>query len=242
MNNKIVVIIQAHMSSTRLPGKVLKPLAAKPALYRMIERVRQSSRIARIVIATSTMACDDVLEQYCREWGVDCYRGSDDDVLMRLVGAAEAFPADVYGRLTSDCPLICPKEIDIIIDAFFESGVRYCTHHPERHVNGTNIEIFTRELLFEAAEKSTERYEHEHVTPYMYWKQDSVHFCEQNIDTKKYRLTLDTPEDYALLCAVYGALYNEGNTFTLQSITDFLDAHPFINNINCHLCDKPIKE
>jgi len=238
----VVAIIQAHMSSSRLPGKILKDLCGKPALYRMIERVRQSKRISRIVLATSTMECDDILEELCREWGVDCFRGSDDDVLMRFVGAAKAFPSEYYARLTSDCPLIAPRETDEMIEAFLSKNARYGRYEQDNYINGTDVEVFTAELLMEAAEKAIEKYEHEHVTPYMYWKQDSQMTHVQWKDGKRYRITLDTAEDLELIRSVYNALYTEGNTFTLKEIIDFLDTHPEVFALNKDVHQKSAKE
>ena len=156
MKKKVIVIIQAHMSSTRLPGKVLLDIKGAPALYRMIERVKQCKYIDDIVIATSTLPCDDILEEKCKEWGVNCFRGSDSDVLARYWGAAQAYPSDIYVRLTSDCPLYCPDVGDMLISKFLEGDYRYMCAFTVP--NGTDTEVFTSELLKEAYENATEGY------------------------------------------------------------------------------------
>lgn len=239
-NQKIVAIIQAHMSSTRLPGKVLKDLCGAPALYRMIERVRHAELLDDIVIATSTLPCDDIIIECCESWGVNTFRGSDSDVLSRYWGAAQAYPADIYVRLTSDCPLIDPGQLDESIQYFLDHGYRY-VHGDGKLPGGIGGEVFTAELLKEAFENSTEGYEHEHVTPYMYWKQDSIGECPSKEDGSMYRITLDTPEDYEVIRLVYEALYEEGNHFTLDDILTYLKAHPEVVAINAMIVQKKVK-
>ena len=238
-DKKVVGIIQAHMSSSRLPGKVMKDLVGEPALYRMIERLRHCKLLDEIVIATSTKDCDDVIIEACEKWGVATFRGSDSDVLARYWGAAQAYPADVYVRMTSDCPLIDPDQIDEIIQFYLDHDYRYVasTGTP----GGIGGEVFSAELLQEAFEKSTEGYEHEHVTPYMYWKQDSLYRVPHKEDLSHIRITLDTPEDYEVIRLVYEALYQPGNEFTLDEIVDYLKAHPEILAINSMIRQKDTK-
>lgn len=237
---RVVAIIQAHMSSTRLPGKVLKELCGAPALYRMVERVRHSKYIDEVVIATSTLPCDDILIECCDAWGISTYRGSDSDVLSRYWGAAQAYPSDVYMRLTSDCPLIAPEQLDDIIQYFFDHNFRYVSGDGKLP-GGIGGEVFTAELLKEAYENSTEGYEHEHVTPYMYWKQDSIGRCPSKEDGSMYRITLDTPEDYEVIRIVYEALYQPGNKFSLDDIMDYLKVHPEVVAINAMIKQKDTK-
>ncbi len=245
--NSIIAIIQAHMSSTRLPGKVMKDLCGEPALYRMIERVRQSKLLTDIVIATSTLPCDDVIIEACEKWGVHTFRGSDSDVLSRYHGAAKMYPAEVYVRLTSDCPLLDPVTIDTEIQYFLDNDYRYVSataggKYPCTLPGGIGGEVFTADLLDEAMEKSTEGYEHEHVTPYMYWKQDSIGGIPYKEDASMFRITLDTPEDYEVIKHVYEALYQPGNTFTLEEIIAYLKAHPEVCAINSMIVQKKVKD
>lgn len=239
-NQRVVAIIQAHMSSTRLPGKVLKDLCGAPALYRMIERVRQCKLIDEIVIATSVLPCDDVIIECCESWGVSTFRGSDSDVLSRYWGAAQTYPAEVYVRLTSDCPLIDPGQIDETIQYFFDHDYRY-VHGDDLLPGGIGGEVFTAELLKEDFENATEGYEHEHVTPYMYWKQPSVGVIPSKEDGSMYRITLDTAEDYEVIRLVYEALYTPGNEFTLDDMLRYLEQHPEIVAINSMIVQKPVK-
>lgn len=232
------------MSSTRLPGKVMKDFCGEPALYRMIERVRQSKLLDDIIIATSTLSCDDIIIEKCTEWGVHTYRGSDSDVLARYWGAAQMYPADVYVRMTSDCPCTDARLVDRFIQYYLDHTYRYVSNA----VNGASgtvplgmgCEVFEAALLDEAYHKATEPYEHEHVTPYMYWKlpAEELGMLPFDEDASMYRVTLDTQEDYEVICAVYDALYQPGNTFTVYDVLDFLKAHPEIVKINAGVYQK----
>ena len=235
--NKVVAIIQAHMSSSRLPGKVLLDLCGEPALYRMIERVRHCKYIDEIVVATSKMSCDDVLIEACEKWGVSTFRGSNNDVLARYWDTTQAYPADIYVRLTSDNPLIDPTHVD--------ETIRYFLEHDYRYVRGAGVhsddmfcEVFSAELMKETVENATEGYEREHVTPYMYTRQENYHVVCVDWDQEKYRLDLDTLEDYELIKKVYGALYQPGNRFTLEQIIAYLDAHPEVRELNSEIVQK----
>ena len=242
MNDKrIVAIIQARMGSSRLPGKIMKDFCGKPSLYRMLERVKQSKYIDEIVIATSVEPWDDPLVEICKSWGVSTFRGSNEDVLSRYWGAAQMYPAGIYVRLTSDCPVIDAVVIDEIIEYYLNHDYRYVSGS-EKLPNGIGAEVFTAELLQEAAEKATEGYEHEHVTPYMYWKQDSVGKCPLNRDLSLYRITLDTAEDYEVLAHIYNALYTPENNFTMDQIISYLDQNPEIFAINSEIHQKGVKE
>lgn len=239
---KIVAIIQAHMSSSRLPGKIMKDLCGEPALYRMIERMRQCKNLDEIVVAVSTKACDDVIVEACKEWGVPTFRGSDNDVLERFWGAAQAYPAGTYMRFTSDCPLTDPAIVDNGIQYFWDNEYRYVSSDQKLPGGMGCFEIFTAELLKETAENSTENYEHEHVTPYMYTKQDSCGKAPTPRERAHYRVALDTPQDYEVIKAVYEALYQPGNRFDMHDVADFLDAHPEIVAINSEVVQKQFNQ
>lgn len=238
-NKTIVAIIQVHMSSTRLPGKVLKDLCGMPALYRMIERMRHSKLLDDIVVATSTKPCDDIIVEKCEEWGLHWFRGSDSDVLARFWGAAQKYPGDIYVRVTSDNPLVDPGFLDDSIAYLIENDYRY-VGSAENVPNGLDCEVFTAELMKEAAENSTEDYEHEHVTPYMYWKQDSVGRFGLEENCADLRFTLDTQEDYEAIRNIYEALYEPGNTFSKEAIISYLRENPDIIMINSMVKQKPV--
>lgn len=249
---KVVAIIQARMGSTRLPGKVLMNLAGKPVLSHMMERVRQANTLSSVVIATSEGESDDPIAAFCRENGIDCFRGSELDVLARYYGAAKKNWADVYVRMTADCPLIDPQIIDATVEYFLGNSFRYVSqggsikYQCNTFPRGLDCEVFSAELLEEAYYQAVEPYEHEHVTPYMYWKQPSVSYFENpdyetNPEVSKQRWTLDTPEDYALIKAVYEALYHGEHNFYWKDILRFLNAHPEVVALNIGIQQKATK-
>lgn len=237
MSKIIHGVIQTHMSSTRLPNKVMLDVHGKPELYRVLERVRQSRHIDDFVVATSTLPDDDIIEEKCREWGLNCYRGSDTDVLDRYYGAVRQYPCDIVYRITSDNPLNDHRFIDDMIDFFFSQNVRYVGGNGKNPV-GVGGEVFTAEILEEAARNATDPFEREHVSPYMYMKQDSFARFPYPYEEGDIRITMDTPEDYRVIQAVYDALYKPGNTFSLRETVDWLRAHPEIRSINSAVIQK----
>ena len=141
--------------------------------------------------------------------------------------------------MTSDCPLIDPRYVDGAIGFFLKNDYRYVK--TAGFPMGIGCEVFTAELLEEDFKNATEQYEHEHVTPYMYWKQDSIGVYAYKEDVSHYRLTLDTPEDYEVITKVYEGLYRPGNHFTLEEILVFLRENPQIPRINEMIVQKKVK-
>ncbi len=199
------------MSSRRLPRKVLAPLAGAPSLVRMMARVNRVQNADAVVVATSDEASDDPIEATCREHGIDVFRGSLNDVLARVVDAAPE-GHDVV-RLTADCPLIDPTLIDRHIERFRAStDVGYVTNAVERtYPDGFDVEVVRRNWLVRARTEATETYDREHVTPWVRRHAPRADVT-QPIDLAAIRLTLDEPEDYAILAAIYEALGPEATT------------------------------
>ena len=240
---KVVAIIQAHMSSSRLPGKVMKDLCGMPALYRMIERLRYCKNLDEIVVATSWMECDDVIVESCEQWGVSTFRGSNNDVLARFWGTVQAYPSEAYVRLTSDCPAIEAEGLDNLIQFFWDHDYRYVNMVRETHFPGCwSYEIFAADLMKETYENATEGYEREHVTPYMYTRQKSMYSMPCPFDASKYQVSVDTPEDYAVVKNFFEALYPSNPRFTAVDIAKYLDAHPEVYEINTNIRHKHFTE
>lgn len=217
-----VAILQARMSSTRLPGKVMRPLAGRPMIERQLERLRRCETIERLIVATSIHPSDDQLAVLLGDLGVDVHRGSLSDVLDRYVGAVRAF--DVRGdvvRLTADCPLADPGVIDACVRRRVELGVDYCSNGRRRtYPHGLDVEAFTREALLTAGQEATDPYDREHVTPFIYRHPDrfSIGELAQDKDEGHLRWTVDTPEDFAFVERVYAALYASKPDFTSDDV------------------------
>jgi spore coat polysaccharide biosynthesis protein SpsF len=211
------------MSSSRLPGKVLMPLAGAPMILRQLERVRRARRIDRLVVATSDHASDDALARTLADAGVAVHRGPLDDVLARFVGALNAFgPASHVVRLTADCPLADPGVIDAVIAQVVETGADYGSNTPPRRTypKGLDAEAMTADALRAAAARAATPEEHEHVTwglhrhPELYRQV----FVSQAADEGDVRWTVDYPDDYAFVAAVYDALYAADPAFASDDV------------------------
>ncbi|HEY8617244.1 glycosyltransferase family protein [Phenylobacterium sp.] len=215
-------ILQARMSSQRLPGKVMKPLAGKPMVERQIERLRRCETLDRLVVATSTEPSDDPLAGRLERVGVEVFRGALDDVLGRFVGCLDALGVDGdVVRLTADCPLADPGVIDAGVRRRAELGVDYLSNGRVRtYPRGLDMEVFTAEALRAAGREATSAYDREHVTPYLYaaGSRFSQGALTQDRDESELRWTVDTPDDYAFVAKVYDALYPANPAFTSDDI------------------------
>ena len=198
-----IAIVQARMGSSRLPGKVLMPLAGRLVLDHVVTRVAAAKQIDGVVIATSDLPGDDAIANYCDAQGWICVRGSESDVLSRYASAVRASNADIVVRVTSDCPLFSPRILDEMLSAFDPSKIDYMsTNWPERTFPvGLDCEIMRAEALLDIAEIATDLYDREHVTPHFYRNPDRFrlagHACERPL--AHFSITLDTAEDYQRL-------------------------------------------
>ena len=227
----ILGILQARMSSSRLPGKVLRPLLDVPMIGRQLERVSRAERMDKLVVATSTEQTDDPLAAYCRSIGVETFRGSLDDVLDRFIGAAAAFgPADHVVRLTADCPLADPQVIDDCIALHLDSGADYTTNGVQRsYPIGLDVEAVRLGVLTAAASEAADPYEREHVTWGVWNRPDRYRIAwlpSANADDGDIRWTVDRTDDFAFVSEVYAALYPTDQGFTTADIRGFLARRP----------------
>jgi len=242
---KTLIIVQARMTSTRLPGKVLLPLAGEPMLTRLIERLRRVHRADGIVVATTTNTSDDPIAALCALLGVPCHRGSEHDVLSRYADAARLYGADVVVRITSDCPLIDPALIDQTIAAYDEGGSDYVSNMlPPTWPYGMAVEVFSAAALAQAHAEATQAAEREHVTPFLYWHPERYRLrnVASPVDLSHHRWTVDTPEDYALVSRLFDHLMPNRPNFTQADVLALLDAHPDWIAINQHIQQKPATE
>jgi spore coat polysaccharide biosynthesis protein SpsF len=235
---KTAIIVQARMTSTRLPGKVLLPLAGEPMLARLIERLRRVQLADVVAIATTQNAADDPIVALCDQLGVPSYRGSELDVLSRYCECAEQLSAEVVVRVTSDCPLLDPALIDRIISSYQKSDADYASNTLEPSwPYGMAVEVFSARALSEAHREARQAAEREHVTPYIYWNPQRFRLLnvrnEENLS--HLRLTVDTPEDYELVHRVFAAAYSQRHDFGLIDVLQILQANPQWLNLNQHI-------
>jgi spore coat polysaccharide biosynthesis protein SpsF len=231
----VLAILQARMSSSRLPGKVMADLLGKPMLARQIERLRRCRTIDRLLLATSTDAADDALADLAAQVGVECFRGSLDDVLDRFHAAAAGSGADQIVRLTGDCPLIDPGLIDRLVELHVAGGYDHsCNTLTPRWPDGLDAEVMRAEVLETAWREATLPSEREHVTRFIYTRPGRFRLGSLvgDTDLSDQRWTVDTPEDLAMVRAVYAALYPADPAFGTEDILAFLAAHPEIAALN----------
>jgi spore coat polysaccharide biosynthesis protein SpsF len=237
---RVVAIIQARMGSTRLPGKVLRPLAGAPMVQRVVERARRAPGIAEVVVATSTLAEEEPLVAALAPLGVQVVRGSPDDVLARYACAAEATRAEVIVRITSDCPLLAPEVTGRVVAAFLAGGCDYASNcHRRTFPRGLDTEVFTRAALDAAYREAAEQPEREHVTPFI-WRRPGrfrLRDVTDPVDRSHLRWTVDTPDDLALAEAFYREL---GPDFTYAEALAAIDRHPDWATRNTHIAQKPV--
>jgi len=240
---KTVAVIQARMGSTRLPGKVLKPLGDKTVLWWVIERTKAAQYIDEVVVATTTEREDDEIINEARKCGVFTFRGSAEDVLSRYYGAARARKADIVVRVTSDCPLLDPAVIDRIIKTRKENDADYCSNTLERsYPHGADVEAFTFKSLEKAHNYAEKRAEREHVTPYI-WSRPRVFklvnvLAPPDLTKPDLRITIDTEADYMFAKSIYHHLGNR--IFSLSEIINLINTQPWLPWINKGVLQKKV--
>lgn len=228
MVKKTGLIIQAHMGSTRLPGKVMKEINGLSVLGHVILRVKKVRNSDVVIVATSTLEMDDVIVKESEKYGALVYRGDNDDVLSRYYGAAKKYGVTDIARICSDNMFIDPEIVEKEIAVFLENDYDLVTSGSTIPL-GLGTEVFSFKSLEEAFFKATTHYEHEHVAPYIY-DHGKVHYYEMAEDMGKYRFTLDTEEDWQLVSAVASKL--NSLECDLKDIIDVMEKNPQFYEIN----------
>lgn len=240
----IVAIIQARMTSTRLPGKVLKKINDKVVLDYVIGRLKKCKNISEIVLAITTNKKDDALEEYAKNNKINYFRGSEEDVLSRYFEAAKKFNAEVIVRITSDCPLIDPDIVDNIINKHLKSKADYTANIITRtYPRGLDTEVFNYDVLKAASKIAKEDHYREHVTVYI--RDHPEKFKIQNIEADgkikrpDIRITVDTKEDLELITKILNHFNNID--FKTKDVIDYLDENPDLLKINEKIMQKEVK-
>lgn len=242
MNNdpNIVTVIQARTGSTRLPRKVNLPLAGKPLLVRMVERVLLSGMSGTVVVATTTDPSDDPIADLCLQNGFNVFRGHPTDLLDRHFRAALEYDAGAVVKIPSDCPLIDPRIIDKVISYYLKNHYRYdyiSNLHPASYPDGNDVEILSLPVLKIAWENAAKNFEREHTTPYIWENPDkfrigNVEWEDGRNYSMSHRFTIDYIEDYLFIKAVYDELYDVKPDFSLDDILTLIERKPELRMLN----------
>lgn len=243
---RTVAIVQARMTSTRLPGKVIMDVAGQTILERVIRRTRRFREIEDVIVATSDLASDDPVVDECRRLSAPVFRGDESDVLTRFLQAAEAFDIDVAVRITADCPLIDPDVSDHIVRLFKAAAppVDYASNKiPQSYPRGLDTEVFTVDALRRAQAAATEPYERAHVTIHMYEHPENFKLLSvtSDVDRADWRWTVDAPEDLTFVREVYRHLGGDGQ-FSWLDVVQLLTDRPHLRNINAAIVQKAVRE
>ncbi|VEH38305.1 3-deoxy-manno-octulosonate cytidylyltransferase [Fusobacterium varium] len=241
----IVCIIQARTTSSRLPNKVLLNLpynGDKTVLEQVINRVKESKYINKIVVATTINETDNKIEKLCESLQISCFRGSEDNVLSRYYEAATKYKADLIIRITSDCPCIDYEIMDKLIEFHLNNNNDFSSNNQiHSFPHGLDCEIVNYNVLVEAFKNATEKYEKEHVMPYIYISNPNKYklgILKDKNNNHDIRITLDTKEDYILLCLVYDFLYENDNFFNKDKIIKLFQEKSYLYEINKNIEQK----
>jgi spore coat polysaccharide biosynthesis protein SpsF len=262
---KVVAIIQARMSASRLPGKVLLDIGGEPMLARVVERTRRSQGVDQVLVATSQEQADDPIEAFCTQRGYSCFRGSLHDVLDRYYQAAKSHSAEIVVRITADCPIIDPLVIDQTLMAFYGNGPNLITEtdpewllfKPEpvpawdfaanrlpppwkrTFPIGLDTEVCTFTALEIAWREANQPHQREHVMPFLY-EQDHrfrILLVNHDPDLGDLRWTVDTPQDLELLRQVYKR-FGGRDDFSWLEVLELFKSEPELAKINAGILHK----
>lgn len=217
-------------------------LCGKPVIDHVIERLKQCAEVGVVVIATTEDRRDDALAERAVANGVACFRGSEADVLSRYYLAARELGLEVVVRVTADCPLIDPGVTGEVVRFFLAHDYAMVTNGGDRpgertYPRGLDTEVFSFAALGEAFERATRSEQREHVTPYIY-ENGSVYHYRNDVDYSRYRWTLDTADDYALLRAIYERLYRGKHDFYFMDVVRLMEREPGLAALNAHVEQK----
>ncbi len=240
---RIAATIEARMTSSRLPGKILMKCQGKTMLEHMVERVKRSNVLDDIIIATTINDTDDVVVAEAKRLGVKFYRGSEENVMSRVLEAAQLHDVDIIVELTGDCPLLDPALIDVAVKQYLSCRVDYISNLEIEefekglsHPLGFAVQVFSAKILADAFVRTNDPLDYEHVSRPLY--QTPERYSVKYLPTPQAQrgphmsVTLDTPEDYEVICAVLEALTPLDVEFTIEDVVSYLSSHPEVCQIN----------
>jgi spore coat polysaccharide biosynthesis protein SpsF (cytidylyltransferase family) len=232
MDFKTIAILQARMSSTRLPGKVMKLINGRPMIYWQIQRIKKSKLVDKLVLAISEDISDDALADYFDTINQVYVRGSLNDVVDRFIKVKSIYKSEAIVRLTGDCPLVMPEIIDKVISEFYRHDVDYVSNILTlTFPDGLDVEIFKSGVLDRLQNLNLSMSEKEHVTLGIINRQDKFttknYFNDRNISS--YRWTVDTQKDFDFVSKVFAHFELNEVNFSQKELEKFVQSNPEIN-------------
>jgi spore coat polysaccharide biosynthesis protein SpsF len=232
-------VVEARMTSSRLPGKTMKQIMGIPMLELLIERLKRAKTINDIVIATSNQPEDKVIEELAGKIRVNCYRGSLEDVLGRVIEATQYVNGDIIVEITGDCPLVDPDIIDHIVNTYLKSNADYVSNVLEAtYPAGMDVQVFSLKILKEISEMTNNPEEREHCSWLIYKNPEKTKYKLLNVKGTKdlfnphLRLMVDYPQDFEFVSKIYENLYPTKPDFNIYDILDLLIRKPELKKIN----------
>lgn len=241
---RVIASIEARMGSSRFPGKVLADINGQPALTRLVRRLRRSQKLDGVILATTVSPLDDAIEQWAAHEDVPCYRGSEEDVLNRVVQAQTLMRSDIVVEVTGDCVLLDAEIIDLGITTFLENECDVVTNARKLSFPlGMDVQVYRLRDLEEVERTSTDPAVREHVSLYFYEHPERYRvlhlFAPARWRAPEYRFQLDYPEDHRFIREVYLRLEPDyGDAFGVEEIMALLRREPALVNINRHCIEK----
>lgn len=244
---RVVASVEARMGSSRFPGKVLAEIAGRPCLDRLVERLSAARRLDGIVLATSVDPADDALAAWAEARGLPCFRGSEDDVLGRVVGAHRMMGSDVVVEITGDCPLVDPETVDLGVETFLENDCDVASNTWKlTYPMGADVQVFRLEALEWVAANIDDPPVREHVSLYFYEHPERYRILHMRAPARyrdpDLRLQFDYPEDRDFIEALVSRLEPvHGPLFGVPEILVLLAREPALREINRHCEEKPVR-
>lgn len=228
-----LAIIQARISSSRLPGKVLKEINNHPMIYWQLKRISQAKTLSKIIVATSLSTSDDILAKYLHSIGVSVFRGSLNNVKARFDQVLQNYPFRQFVRLTADCPLVMPHIIDSIVNEFKSSNLDYLSNNlVPTYPDGLDVEVIRSSSFLSLNSKKLSSIEREHVTYALYSRpcEYLVKNSKNEVDLSSMRWTVDYKEDLDFVRKIYGHFKGREDKFDMSDVLDLLVSQPSLKN------------
>ena len=220
-SRKIAAIIEARMTSTRLPGKVMMEVNGKPMLSYLVDRLKQVEQLDEIVLATTQNESDDCLCDFSEKENISLYRGSEQDVMSRVIEAAEMYGAEIIVEITGDCPIIDPLIIDYILNVYLENNYDYVANDcSNSYPVGMDVQVYSLDVLRKSSSMTEDALDREHVTRHIL--NNDVDFKKKIIDAPGLGLTLDELNDFRLIAKIIQHFGSDYCFFGCEDVIDLL--------------------